>query len=170
MGHPTIFGLCAHIDQVYFFMCDFIDIIKVYQAKLYQFYTNPYTKFNDSTFDELNDFEMFVDKNLPTSWCAYLNGEEVDYFMIEFVGSKYCINPCYHVINEMRLMLRLGFQVVLVHVKKSYHDYSKSFIQKLHGKFLNYELMFALVVIYLNLWLTTPIMLRIFSSIISLYH
>jgi hypothetical protein len=78
---------------------------------------------------------MLVDKNLPTSWHAYLNGEEVDYFMIEFAGSKYCINPCYLVKNEMRLMLRLGFQVVLVHVKKSGHDYSKSFVQELHGKF-----------------------------------
>jgi len=48
-------------------MCDFIDIIKVYQAKLYHFYTYPYTKFSDSTFDELNDFEILVDKNLPTS-------------------------------------------------------------------------------------------------------
>jgi hypothetical protein len=44
MGHPTIFGLCAHIDQVYFFTCDFIDIVKGFQAKLYHFYTNPYTK------------------------------------------------------------------------------------------------------------------------------
>jgi hypothetical protein len=104
-----------------------------------------------------------------TIWCAYLNGEEVDYFMIEFVGFKYCINPCYLVVNEMRLMLRLGFQVVLVHVKKSCQDYSKSFIQKLHGKFLNYEFMLSLGVIYLNIWLTTPIMLKIFSSIISLY-
>ncbi len=86
--------------------------------------------------------------------------------MIELVGSKYCINPCYFVINEMRLMLRLGFKVMLVHVKKSCQGYSKTFVQKLHGNFLNYELMLALVVIYLNLWLTTPIMFRIFSSII----
>jgi hypothetical protein len=69
------------------------------------------------------------------SWCAYLNGEEVDYFMIEFVGSKYCINPFYLVVNEMRLMLRLGFQVVLVHVKKSCRGCSKSFVQKLNGNF-----------------------------------
>ncbi len=126
--------MCTHWSNL-FFMCDFIDIIKVYQAKLYHFYTNPYTKFSDSTFDELNDFEMLVDKNLPTSWHAYLNGEEVDYFMIEFAGSKYCINPCYFVINEMSLMLRLGFQVVLVHVKKCCHNYSKFFVQELHGKF-----------------------------------
>lgn len=79
--------MCTHWS-VYFFMCDFIDTIKVYQAKLYHFYTNPYTKINDSTFDELNDFEMLVDKNLPTSSRAYLNGEKVDYFMIEFAGFK----------------------------------------------------------------------------------
>jgi hypothetical protein len=75
-------------------VCDFIDVVKVCQLDLYHVYFDPYTKFDDPTFDELKVLESFISKNLPMKWCEYLNGEEVDYFIIEFVGVKFSVNKC----------------------------------------------------------------------------
>jgi len=46
------------------FICDVIDVVKIYQLK---FYNDPYNIFDDPTFDELNVFETFTNKNLLTS-------------------------------------------------------------------------------------------------------
>jgi hypothetical protein len=43
------------------FICNVIDTMKIYQLKLYN---DPYNKINDPTFDELNVFETFTNKNL----------------------------------------------------------------------------------------------------------
>jgi hypothetical protein len=52
----------------------------------YQLYFDPYTKFDDLVFYELNVLESFSSKNLPMSWCTSLNGEELDCLVIKFVG------------------------------------------------------------------------------------
>ncbi len=36
------------------FMCDFVESVKLAQIKLYKLYYDPYTKFDDPTFDEFN--------------------------------------------------------------------------------------------------------------------
>jgi len=47
------------------FVCEFVDMVKVCQLDLYYFYFNPYTKFDDLTFEEPKTLESFNSKNLP---------------------------------------------------------------------------------------------------------
>ncbi len=104
-GLELIFGLHAILpllDCVYtlikfaqfctVFVCDFIDAMKIYQLDFYRLYNDPYNKFDDPTFNELKVFETFTNNKLPMSWCADINGEEADYLIIEFFGSKYSPN------------------------------------------------------------------------------
>ncbi len=99
------------------FVCDYIDVVKIYQLGLYQLYNDPYNKFDDPAFDELKALETFTNKNLPMSWCAKLNGEEVDCLFIGFFGSKYFANQCCLVRRDVKPVLRSDFPKVLAHVK-----------------------------------------------------
>ncbi len=75
-----IFGLyailslldCMHIlikfaQSCNLFVCDFIDVMKIYQLELYRLYSDPYNKLYDFAFDELKALETFTNKNLPMS-------------------------------------------------------------------------------------------------------
>jgi hypothetical protein len=46
-------------------MCDFIDAMKICQLELYQLYSDPFNKFDDPSFDELNSLENLTTKNMP---------------------------------------------------------------------------------------------------------
>ncbi len=46
------------------FVCNFVDTVKVCQLDLYYFYFDPYTKFDDLTFDEPKTLESLSSKNL----------------------------------------------------------------------------------------------------------
>jgi hypothetical protein len=46
-------------------MCDFIDAMKICQLELCQLYSDPFNKFDDLSFDELNGLENFTTKNMP---------------------------------------------------------------------------------------------------------
>jgi hypothetical protein len=59
------------------------------------------------------------------SWCKDLNGEEVDYLIIEFVDVKYPMNQSYLTIGDLKRVLRLDFPLVMVHVKSSCEDYAQ---------------------------------------------
>jgi hypothetical protein len=74
------------------FIYDFIDAMKICQLELYRLYNDPYNKFDDPTFSELKGFETFTNEKLPMSWCADIDGEEANYLIIEFFGSKYSLN------------------------------------------------------------------------------
>jgi hypothetical protein len=68
--------------------------MKLCQLDLYCYYFDPYTKFDDPTFDEFKAFESLISKNLLMKWCKDLNGKEANYFIIEFVGAKFFVNKC----------------------------------------------------------------------------
>jgi hypothetical protein len=40
-------------------LCDFVEPIKLTQQELYQFYCDPFTKYEDETFDDWNLVEAF---------------------------------------------------------------------------------------------------------------
>jgi len=40
----------------------------------------------------------------------------------------------------------------MAHVKSSYENFAKALVDELHGRFVNYELMSTLGVIYPNFW------------------
>ncbi len=90
------------------------------------------------------------------SWSANLNGEEADCLVIEFFDFKYSVNQCCFVRGDVKLVLRLNFPKVLVHVKKSYEDATKSLVHELEGRFPNHDLILALSVMYLNFWVDHP--------------
>jgi hypothetical protein len=48
-------------------VCDFIDAMKIFQLELRQLYSDPFNKFDDPSFDELNGLENFTTKNMPMS-------------------------------------------------------------------------------------------------------
>ncbi len=52
----------------------------------YHLYNDLYNKFDELVFDEMSVFKTFNNKNLQMSWEVYLNGEEVDCFVIEFLN------------------------------------------------------------------------------------
>jgi hypothetical protein len=58
------------------FVCDFAKSIKQAQQELRRLYCDPYTKFDDPTFDYFNVIEMFTNDVLPMSWFSNLNGLE----------------------------------------------------------------------------------------------
>jgi hypothetical protein len=47
------------------FVCDFIDAMKVCKLDFYCLYFDPYTKFDDLTFEEPKTLESFNSKNVP---------------------------------------------------------------------------------------------------------
>ncbi len=104
------------------FVCDFIDTMKVCQLDLYNLYFDPCTNFDNPTFDEFKAFEPLTSNNLSMSWCEDLNGEEVDCFIIEFVGAKFFVNQHCLTIGALKPMLRPNFLLVMVHVKLKYED------------------------------------------------
>jgi hypothetical protein len=69
------------------FMCNFIDIMNIFQLEFHHFYIDHYSKF----FDEFNLLKMFTNKKLSMSWCVDLNNEEFDYLVNELFGVKYSI-------------------------------------------------------------------------------
>jgi len=49
------------------FVCDFINAMKICHLKFYLFYNDPYIKFDDPSFNELNVLETFTNDNLSMS-------------------------------------------------------------------------------------------------------
>jgi hypothetical protein len=45
-------------------VCDFINVVNSGQLQFYRLYNDPYNKFNDFNFDEVNVLETFTNKNL----------------------------------------------------------------------------------------------------------
>jgi len=75
-----------------------------------------------------------------------------DCFIIKFFSFKFFINQCCLAIDFIKLLLRLDFLFIMVLVKWSCEEYAKALMDELRGRFLNYELMSTLNVIYLNFW------------------
>lgn len=65
------------------FICDFVEIVKFVQHKLYRLYCDPYMKFNDLAFYNFNAIEIVDNDNLPMSWFFDFNGgKDAMYFGI----------------------------------------------------------------------------------------
>lgn len=74
------------------FVCNFVDFVKIVQQKFYQFYCDPYVKFEDLTFNDFNVVEILTNNNLSMDWFSNLNGgEDAVYFAFLFFGHKYLI-------------------------------------------------------------------------------
>ncbi len=66
--------------------------MKIAQQKFYQFYCDPYVKFEDLAFNDFNAIETLTNNNMPMDWFSDLNGgEDVVYLAILFFGHKYLI-------------------------------------------------------------------------------
>ncbi len=148
------------------FVCYFIDVVNVFQLDLYlyRFYFDPYTKFDDPTFDEFKALESFTTKNLLMSLCEYLNGEEADCFIIEFVSAKFSMNQHCLTTSALKFVLRPYFPLVMAHPKSSCENFAWALVLELEVKFPKHELVLALGVVYLNSRLKTHRMLRMIST------
>ncbi len=82
--------------------------------------------------------------------------EEADCFINEFVGANFFVNQRYLATSALKLVLKLNFPLVMVHVKSSYEDYVRALVHELEVRFSNHEFMSTLVVIYLNLCAISP--------------
>ncbi len=111
---------------------------------------DPYTKFNDPTFDELKALESLTSKNLSMSSCKDLNGEEANCVIIEFVGAKFSANQHCLATSALKLVLKPYFPLVMPHPTSRCEDSTRALVLELEVKFPNHELMLALGVIYLN--------------------
>ncbi len=74
---------------------------------------------------------MWIVKNLIVSLCNLL-------VLILFT------NQCCHATSSLKLMLKLDLSFVMVHLKLSYEEFTKSLMDELEGKFPNHEQMFML--------------------------
>jgi len=106
------------------FVCYFIDAVNVFQLDLYRFYFDPYTKFDDPTFDEFKALESLTTKNLLMSLCEDLNGEEVDCFIIEFVSAKFSMNQHCLTTSALKFVLRPYSPLVMAHPKSSCENFA----------------------------------------------
>jgi len=132
-------------------VCDFINVVKVCQLEFYWLYYDPYIKFGDLIFYEFNVLWSFIHKNLPMNRCAYLNGEEPNYLVIEFASFKFVVNH-YCFTSFWKLVLRSNFPLVMAHVKSSCENSTKALVDELQGRFPNHELMLTLGVIHPKFW------------------
>ncbi len=74
------------------FVCDFVENIKLTQHEFYRLYCDPYTRFNDPTFNDFNAIETITNDVIPMNWFFYLNGGNNDvYLAFLFVGHKYLV-------------------------------------------------------------------------------
>jgi hypothetical protein len=73
------------------FLCDFVKSVKLAQHELYRLYCDPYTRFDDPTFDDFNAIEALINDALPMNWFSNLNGEDVVYLALSFARHKYPI-------------------------------------------------------------------------------
>jgi hypothetical protein len=83
--------------------------------------------------------------------CAYLNGEEPNHLVIEFVSFKFVVNHCCFT-SFWKLVLRSNFLLVMAHVISSCENSTKALVGELQGRFANHELMLTLGVIHPNFW------------------
>jgi hypothetical protein len=56
------------------------------ECTLYCLYFDPYIKFDDLFFEDLNVFETFIRKIILMHWCINVNCEEFDCFIMQFVS------------------------------------------------------------------------------------
>jgi hypothetical protein len=84
-------------------------------------------------------------------WCTYLNGEEFNCLVIEFVSFKFVVNHCCFT-SFLKHVLRSNFPLVMAYVKSSCQNSTKALVDELQGRFLNHELMLTLGVIHPNFW------------------
>jgi hypothetical protein len=132
------------------FVCNFIDAMKVCQFELYWLYSDPYIKFDDPIFDELKNPSPTRIYWWIGVWIWMVKN------LIFLVSSFFVLN--FLVINVVlqlvfiKLVLRLDFLFIMVPIKWSWEEYAKALMDELKGRFLNYELMLTLNLIYLNFW------------------
>jgi hypothetical protein len=50
------------------FLCDFLKSVKPTQHELYMLYCDPYTRFDDPTFDDFNAIQALINDALPMNW------------------------------------------------------------------------------------------------------
>jgi len=97
LGLPYIFPLleCVHtlikiVQGKDVFVCDFVESVKQAQQKLYKLYCDPYTRFDDLTFDDFNVIETLSNDALLENCFYNLNSlEDAIYLAFSFVGHKY---------------------------------------------------------------------------------
>jgi type VI protein secretion system component VasK len=119
LGLPYIFPLleCVHtlikiVQGKDVFVCDFVESVKQAQQKLYKLYCDPYTRFNDQTFDDFNAIETLTNDALPMNCFSKLNSlEDAMYLAFSFVRHKY---PLY----QHKLFNVQNFQLVTKEVFK----------------------------------------------------
>lgn len=70
-------------------MCDFVENVKQLQQELFMLYCDPYTRFDNLTFNDFNVIEMLTNDALPMSWFFDLNGlEDTTYLAFSFFQHK----------------------------------------------------------------------------------
>jgi hypothetical protein len=113
------------------FVCDFAESIKQMQQELYRLYYDPYTKFDDPTFDDFNVIETFTNDVLPMSWFSNINGlENTMYLAFSFAKHKYLLYL--HELSNVKKfqpLTREAFKLVLDKVKQQCEGIANSLYQ-----------------------------------------
>jgi hypothetical protein len=84
----SLHGILPLLDCVH----ALIKLAYFHESELYNLYYDPYNKFFDPTFDELNVLNMLTNKNMSMILCINLNGEKFDYLVIEILNVKCFLN------------------------------------------------------------------------------
>ncbi len=83
--------MCAYVDQncIGRDVFDFVKSVKLAQHEFYRLHCDPYTRFDDPTFDDSNAIEALINDALPVSWFFDLNGGKgVAYLASSFARHK----------------------------------------------------------------------------------
>jgi hypothetical protein len=86
--------MCAYVDKIYIkqgCVChNLVDIIKLAEQKLFKLYYDPFTKYDNPTFDDFNFLFILSNDTFLMNWFFDLNGgEKKVYFAFLFVKGEY---------------------------------------------------------------------------------
>ncbi len=152
---PCILPLleCVHVlikvAQVEMFL--FVTSWKLWRGPNKSFtslYCDPYTKFEDPTFDDFNAIEALTNSNLPMEWFFDLNYEE-DYLAFFFASHKYLV---YYNnddgVGDLQPITKIAFNQTINKVKDECKGVAHGLVFELEKQFPEHEVMTILGVIH----------------------
>jgi len=127
LGLPCILPLleCVHMlikiaQGRNAFVCDFVETIKLAQHEFYKLYCDPYTRFDDPTFNDFNAIETLTNDALPMSWFYDLNGGKNDvYLAFAFVGHKHLVyQHDLSIVRKIQFVIKKTFKLDMDKMKQ----------------------------------------------------
>jgi hypothetical protein len=134
------------------FILDYVVVVKICQVDLYMMYVDPETSLQKQHFQKFCDVVEDCSYTITQEWVIDLNtGSESLAFRI--CGHTYSAHSLCPASNKKLSMSMVDFDGVIASVKEQCIDVAEMLFAELKKRFLDYELMNALAIVFLQYWL-----------------